>query len=109
MATNSVSGELKELSLVDYLTLFDVSVHAQIVKSLELPGTEGVICFENLDMCAGEFGKRTSGVFGPGRTYTSLDVAAANFLHSESASRRQYPVAYAFRPPIFVKEEKVSG
>lgn len=107
--TNVVGGTLRLISFSDLLKKFEEELRPSIEGLLTLPGVDGVVVFENLDFSASEHGLRSAVPFGPGRTFRTIESAAANFLNPETASRRQYPVAYAFRPREPSALEKVAG
>lgn len=107
--TNTVGGTLRLLAFDTLLKKFEEEFQAPIKNLLTLPGVDGVVMFENPDPSATEYGCRTAAAFGPGRTYKTVEAAASNFLNPESVSRRQYPVAYAFRPREPRDLEKVAG
>ncbi len=88
-----VSGEVRELSEAEFLALFDPALHEQIRRLTTRPGVEAVVCFENLDVGASEFGHRTALFMGPGCTYGLGEIENGCRL-GDVPSRFQYPTAF---------------
>jgi hypothetical protein len=83
---------MKQITIDELFSLFDKEMHDGLVKALDLPGTDGAVVFENLQLDSSALGQRTAVVYGPGRsakTYAELGATHLNDL----PSRRQYPVA----------------
>lgn len=106
---NVIGNTLRLLAFDTLLGKFEEEFRPAIKNLLTLPGVDGVVMFENPDPSATEYGCRTAAAFGPGRTYKNVEAAASNFLNPETVSRRQYPVAYAFRPREPRELESVAG
>lgn len=97
----------KHVSLDDYLSLFDKSVHEKILATLEFDGATHVVCFENLDMWSSQFGHRTSIVVGSKQGQSLEKVLTTPYARiGEVPSRFQYPVAYASRVTKEVKKAR---
>lgn len=91
---NMIGGEIRQLSMAEYLALFDESVHGAIKARFEMSGVHGSICCENLQMDSSAFGAKTAMIYGPGCTFNSLRHAAINVRLGTVPSVFQYPVAY---------------
>lgn len=84
---------LRQMSHEDLLQAFDPDCHASLERTLQLPGTDGLIVFENVDLSSSQIGARTAVAYGPERTIKSLDDAKGRHLN-DLPSQRQYPTAY---------------
>ena len=90
-----VPGKLKELSIGDFLDLFDDSVRSKIVAAgSRYPDKQAIVCFENLDMWSSNLGHRSAVVVGPSTSWTLEKVVEPGFRLGDVPSRFQYPVAY---------------
>lgn len=76
----------------DYLTLFDVDIHAQLTDQALLPGVAGLIAYENLNLDASARGARTSLRYGSACTCARREDAPPWL--NDLPSQRQYPIAY---------------
>lgn len=85
-----------ELPQAEYLRLFDPSVRDAVRASLQRPGVAAAICYEVLDMCSSQHGRRTSMICGPGCTYT-LEQGLSHRL-GDVPSRFAYPIHYTVVP-----------
>lgn len=95
--TNTIKNSIQgAVTPIDRDTLYSFA-HANAVPaltdSLTLPGTDGCVVFENLDFCSPEFGHRTFVVFGPQRTYKTLEELCAGHL-GDVPSRFEYATRY---------------
>ena len=84
---------LKSLSLDEFLSQFDVSVHCAIREKLQQQGVAGVVCFECRDFCSSHFGERTAMIYGPECTYKDLSQIDGQHL-GDLPSQRKYAVTY---------------
>jgi hypothetical protein len=89
---------LDKLTESEFFALFDESVHAELRKRLDEPGTIGLVSFDNIDICSSHCGDRTAMPVGPQWTLKSIEDATfpdgkPKFLGA-TPSVRQYAQAY---------------
>lgn len=84
---------LRQMTHEELLKAFDPSCHEGLASALQLPGTDGLIVFENVDLSSSQLGARTAVAYGPERTIKSLDDAKGRHIN-DLPSQRQYPTAY---------------
>lgn len=94
MHLNQINGEVKKISLPEFLTLFAPAVQDAIVKIYAREDVSGVVCYENLDLSSSQIGTRSALAYGPGCQVKTIEEAAKYRL-GDVPSRFQYPVAYA--------------
>lgn len=91
-------SNLKELSIGEFLDLFDESVHSQIMASAaHYTDRVAIACFETLDLgLIARFGpQRCALVIGPSNTIKSIEqLSEPGCRIGDVPSRFKYPVSY---------------
>lgn len=85
---------MKGMDFEDLLALFEPSVRTAIRAAALSCDATHVVCFEDLDVCSSELGKRTAVCMGPTCTYKSPEDTGGKWLN-DLPCRRQYPRVYA--------------
>ena len=88
-----MDNRLTSVTLPQFLSYFDESVHVSITLLANNPDTDGLVCFENLQMDSSCFGDRTAVCYGPSRTYKTLEDLSSGRL-GDVPSRFKYPRFY---------------
>lgn len=92
---NPVSGEIKEVTIFEFLEMFDESVRPDIMAACaRYPDKEGIVCFENLQLDSSHFGDRAALVMGPSNSWPLARIEEDGFRLSDLPSNFKYPVAY---------------
>lgn len=84
---------MKQQTAAEFLALFDPSVHAAIIKKAAMPSVEAVVCFECVDFCSSNFGRRTAVIVGEPYTFKSVAFCEGKWLN-DLPSQRQYPQSW---------------
>lgn len=83
------------VSFDDFVLLFPDDWREKLQTACLQEGATHLVCFENVDMWASEFGRRTALVVGDKQTFTLQKVLQTPGCHlGDVPSRRQYPTAY---------------
>lgn len=96
-----ISGEIRKVNEVEFLDMFDPSVHDQILASAaRYKDCEALVCFQKLDLSSSQRGQTTALVVGPSNTYKLSDIVKPEARLGDLPSRFQYPVAFVdYRTP----------
>lgn len=87
---------LQQLTLAQLEERFPEDVRPKLRALLAREGTVALVLYENQQLDSSAFGDSTAVAVGPGRTYKTVEEAAAGHLN-DLPSQRQYPVAYVAR------------
>lgn len=87
-----VSGEIKELTKDQFLSMFDESVRSLICERAQEKETHAMVCFECLQTDSSFCGKRTAVCVGPERSISLEDIKGGAKI-GDSPSTFQYPVS----------------
>lgn len=85
---------MKQVTRQEFFSLFDPSVHEALDRALALPGTDGLVCYENVQMDSSHFGNRAAVTFGPARDWAKTPEEAWAKRLGDVPSRFKYPQCY---------------
>jgi hypothetical protein len=86
---------MKKVTMDEFLTLFDETVHETIKQRFSIQNVTGIVCFETqaLELIAAGRARRTAVIVGPTCTFKSVDDCQGKWL-GDLPSERLYPSVY---------------
>jgi hypothetical protein len=87
---------VEKITCAEMIERFDKSVRKKVENLLNKDGTDGMVLFENQDLSSSHIGEKTGVVFGPARTYKTLNALKVGHL-GDVPSRFKYSVAYCLK------------
>jgi hypothetical protein len=67
----------KQVSWSEFLDQFEKEVHEDIATARKRPGVDGIACMVCQMMDSSRFGRKTALIYGPGCTYSSIEMIEA--------------------------------
>lgn len=84
---------MEQLTFEKLLSLFDNTVHERLRELSKREDVAGFVVFENRQMDASSYGKRTAMIVGENCTYKTVEECEGKWLN-DLPSQRQYATAY---------------
>ena len=89
---------MKKITMEELVGEFDPSVSDALWEKWRREEVDGMVVFENLDMCSSHLGEKTAMIVGPECTYKSVAECEKKWLN-DLPSMRKYAVRYAEKSP----------